>query len=142
MRIASPPNYGSHRSVYPPMMMTVMTHCTAGRVSYDTSAVVGGNSRELGGCCALAMTLAEGVTIDTTAVEENTLLLDAAAAGRDDESCSRGTSGASTGDRVRRRLAVCLFLHIAGVAIVTQVYPRVSASDGLRQEHACEFVCW
>lgn len=82
------------------------------------------------------MTLAEGVTIDTATVEEDALLLDATTttAARDDETQQcRGTNGggsnrgsASAGEQVRRRLAVCLFLHIAGVAVVTQVYPRVS----------------
>lgn len=38
---------------------------------------------------------------------------------------SEGAATVTTGDRVRQRLAVCLFLHIVGVAIVTQVYPRV-----------------
>lgn len=58
-------------------------------------------------------------------IEENTLLLDPA---------TREDSGGMTlttkkGDRVRQRLAVCLFLHIVGVAIVTQVYPRVSLCE-------------
>lgn len=35
------------------------------------------------------------------------------------------TKRTETGYQVRRRLAVCLFLHITGVAIVTQIYPKV-----------------
>lgn len=66
---------------------------------------------------ATATALAESVTAGT-AIEENTLLLDGTVRSGDSD---RGTSG----DRVRQRLAVCLFLHIVGVAIVTQVYPRV-----------------
>lgn len=54
-----------------------------------------------------------------TVIEESTFLLDGTFT-RDDSS-----RGATTGDRVRQRLAVCLFLYIVGVAIVTQVYPRV-----------------
>lgn len=65
------------------------------------------------------VTIAESVTAGTV-IEENTLLLDASAR-RDDN----GDDTTTTGDRVRQRLAVCLFLHIVGVAIVTQVYPRV-----------------
>lgn len=66
---------------------------------------------------AAAMTLAENVAAGT-GIEENALLL-----ARDESSNSSG--GVTIGDRVRQRLAVCLFLYIVGVAIVTQVYPRV-----------------
>lgn len=66
------------------------------------------------------MTLDESVTAGTV-VEENTLLLQSPTAAGEPEP---GT--ATPGDRVRKRLAVCLFLHIVGVAIVLQVYPRVS----------------
>ena len=49
------------------------------------------------------------------------------------------TSSRSTvpknGDQVRRRLAVCLFLYIAGMAIVMQIYPKVS-----KRVCACEYV--
>eukprot|EP00752_Nemacystus_decipiens_P005145 g4668.t1 len=69
---------------------------------------------------ATATTPAENVTAAGT-TEENTLLLDETVSRGD---CSRGPI-ITTGDRVRQRLAVCLFLHIVGVAIVTQVYPRV-----------------
>lgn len=95
----------------------------------------------------MTLQLAEGLTADT-AVEENTLLLDAAA--RDDQSCNAGANAgggdAAAGGRVRRRLAVCLFLHIVGVAVVTQVYPRVSHTSGDRPDQtdrcdACH-VCW
>lgn len=38
------------------------------------------------------------------------------------------------GDRVRRRLAFCVFLYVAGAAIVMQIYPKVS-------EQTCVCVC-
>eukprot|EP00903_Cladosiphon_okamuranus_P016907 g15586.t1 len=65
-----------------------------------------------------ATTSAERAPVETT-VEESTFLLDETIT-RDDKS-----KGVTIGDRVRQRLAVCLFLHIVGLAIVTQVYPRV-----------------
>lgn len=64
-------------------------------------------------------TLSQSFTAGTV-IEQNMLRLSAAVTLDD----SRGAT-VTSGDRVRRRLAMCFFLHIAGVAIVTQVYPRV-----------------
>lgn len=72
-----------------------------------------------------ATALAGSVTAGTV-IEENTFLLDGTAT-RDDS----GGGSITAGDRVRQRLAVCLFLHIVGVAIVTQVYPRVRLRVGV-----------
>lgn len=84
---------------------------------------------------ATAPTQDESVTAGAV-TEESTLLLDGTNTAVDDS----GNSGTTitTGDRVRQRLAVCLFLHIVGVAIVTQVYPRVRI--GVRV--AAEVVGW
>lgn len=80
-----------------------------GRAPYSRDSVASGR---------LPTMQARGVEGDPE-VEENTNLLNAL----DDR---RVNPSVSKGDRVRRRLSLCLFLHIAGVAIVTQVYPRVS----------------
>lgn len=59
--------------------------------------------------------------------EEETELL-TASNGNDGSNNSSSTKNTETGDQVRRRLAVCLFLHIAGVAIITQIYPKVKSA--------------
>ncbi|CAN0218419.1 unnamed protein product [Ectocarpus sp. 12 AP-2014] len=59
---------------------------------------------------------------------ENALLLDGTPSTTGSEVGAAATSvsrGLNKGDRVRRRLSVCLFLHIVGVAIISQVYPKV-----------------
>ncbi|CAM9784329.1 unnamed protein product, partial [Ectocarpus fasciculatus] len=80
---------------------------------------------------------------------ENSLLLDDTATTSDGgaAACAATTAGVprglNKGDRVRRRLAVCLFLHIVGVAIIAQVYPKVVLEhfDGDNGE-ASRFTGW
>lgn len=65
-------------------------------------------------------TLAESVA-EGTVIEEHTLRLYTTVTRDGNE----GGASIKTGDRVRRRLAVCIFLHTAGVAIADQVVARV-----------------
>lgn len=59
-------------------------------------------------------------------------LLDGTAATRASDGGAAATRGLNKGDRVRRRLSVCLFLHIVGVTIISQVYPKVGGCCGGR----------
>lgn len=53
---------------------------------------------------------------------EDTALL----AASNDKNMNSTSKKTETGGQVRRRLAVSLFLHITGAAIVTQIYPKVT----------------
>lgn len=78
------------------------------------------------------MNATENVQVEEQDAENSLLLDDGTAATTSDVGAAAASvpRGLNRGDRVRRRLSVCLFLHIVGVAIIAQVFPKVGGCCG------------